>query len=337
MTRVFLYPLHHTFKGSPNPYMHNFREAMEKQTTVVNANSVHRGVLNLFLYFFRTDVFILNWIEFLAEKRFGRVQVFFFLLFCKLSRFFGKKIIWVLHNKGSHHGGAEGITEHMFQVLMKRSNHIITHSNSGKMFVKENYPLAANKIEVIMHPVEPPFYESVSSEKIYDILIWGSIHPYKGIDQFLAFAKNSSQFGKYKILIVGKCFDPDYKEKILAYMTENVTYEDKVYSLKEISNFASKSKFVLFTYKSETIISSGVLMDTFRMDTQIIGPDYAAFGDLKMLSCINTYNTFEEISSVIDNYDSSNGWDFAQRERFYHENSWNSFANKVLDILKAKI
>lgn len=329
MPNVFLYPLHQTFKGSPNPYMHHFKGALEKKAIVVNAGAIHRGVLNLYLYFFKADIFILNWIEFLAEKRFGRIQVQLFILFCRLASLFGKKIIWVLHNKGSHHGGFNSKTEKMFQVLMEKSNHILTHSLAGIEFVKEKYPFASDKVEALVHPVEPPFGDSDQEEKLYDILIWGSVHPYKGIDLFLDFIQKSAKFHKYKILIIGKCFDQDYKNKILKYTTKNIVYRDKIYSIEQISDFATKSKFVLFTYKSKTIISSGALMDTLRMHVQVIGPDYAAFKDLNRLSCINTYNSFENIYSILENYDTTKNLNFTERERFHKENSWESFVEKI--------
>lgn len=331
MKNIFLYPLHQTFKGSPNPYMHHFRDALAKRGTIVNAKATHRGVLGLFIYFFKTDVFILNWIEFLSEKRFGNLQIYLFMFFCWFSKLFTKRIIWVLHNKGSHHGGSKYKTEKMFRILMKRSDCILTHSDSGKDFVNEYYPFAAEKVNVIIHPVQPPFDESISESKDYDLLIWGSIHPYKGIDQFLEFIDSSSEFANYKILIVGKCFNSTYKENILNYTRDNIIFKDQIFSLNDISNFASKSKFVLFTYKSETILSSGVLMDTLRMDTQILGPDYAAFKDLKSFSCISTYSSFEDISSIIENYDSSKIWNYSQRWKFHEENSWDSFAIKVFE------
>lgn len=329
MVSVFLYPLHQSFKGSPNPYMHHFKDALAKRATIVNANSIHRGVINLFLYFYRTDVFILNWIEFLAEKKFGKIQAQLFVLFCKCAKRFDKKIIWILHNRGSHHGGLKNKTDKMFAVLMNNADHIITHSHSGLEFVKENYSFAIDKVKVIIHPVEAPFQDSGPLDKSYDLLIWGSVHPYKGIDVFLDFVNKSTKYNKYRILIIGKCFDKSYKNKISKQTSNNIIFHDKIYPLEEISGFASKSKYVLFTYKSETIISSGVLMDTLRMNTQIIGPDYAAFRDLNMLTCITTYSSFEMISSIIDNYDASKNWNFSQREKFHEENNWDIFAKKI--------
>nr|MBI1231311.1 glycosyltransferase [Cytophagales bacterium] len=331
MANVFLFPLNQSSKGSPNPYMTNFKNALKRKVTIVNEKAVHRGVLTLFFYLFRSDFFILNWIEFLSEKRFGIIQYRLFVVFCWISKILQKKIVWVLHNKGSHHGGSSSKTAYMFDILMNRADHIITHSYSGKEFVEKNYPAAVHKVEVIIHPVEPPFEDDFSKQKTYDMLIWGSLHPYKGVDRFLEFIRSSSEFDRFKMLIVGKCFNESYKEKIEAYLSDNITYRDEMLTIEDIAALAARTRFVLFTYKSETILSSGALMDTMRMDTQVLGPDYAAFKDLSSLSCITTYRTFEELPSIIKAYDETKTWNQEMRERFYKENNWNSFADKLFD------
>lgn len=336
MKNLFIYPLNLGDRGSPNPYVQKIAASFSSHVHVVNRSTKHRGVTNLFLFLFQTDIFFLNWVESFPTKKYGVFQSVFFLIFLRLCKLMNKNVVWVLHNKGSHHGGSIKWTEKIFGSLMRNADMIITHSNAGLQFVKEKYPFAQEKVEVVMHPMEPPFFKSNTNEKVYDLLIWGSIHPYKGIDQFLEYINSSTEFSKYKILIVGKCFDSKYKNEILSYTKENVIFKDKIFSLDKIAEFASQSKFVLFTYKSETILSSGVLMDSLRMDVQIIGPDYAAFKDLSALSCITTYTSFENVSSIIENYDSSKNWSYSQRERFHLENSWDSFGDKVSKYFKTK-
>ncbi|MCC5939712.1 MAG: glycosyltransferase [Lunatimonas sp.] len=332
MQNVFLYPLNQKVKGSPNPYMEHFRIAFSRSAKIVNAKTPHRGVLNLYFLFFRTDVFILNWIEFIEEKRFGSLQVFFLRRFLTLARIFGKKIVWVLHNKGSHYRGTGGGTKRMFMLMMKKSDHILTHSEEGLTFVNTNYPFAAEKVTFLLHPMLPPFKDEEPVEREFDLMIWGAIHKYKGIDLFFKFAKESLEFSQLKILLVGKCFDEAYKEIVLENLTENTTFFDQLYPLERLSQFASRSKFVLFTYMSETVISSGALMDTLRMNTQIIGPDYAAFKDLSYLPCVQVFQDFSEIPIMVEAYDKNRNLTFQMREKFYLENSWDCFIDQVSEI-----
>ena len=140
MAAIFLYPNLDQKVVSPNPYISNFTEALSKNHKVLNANAPNRGVLGFFLYFFSTDLFILNWPETLPEKKFGNFQKMLFKVFLKMKNLFGKKVLWVLHNKGSHHKEDNSVTQEMFDILMLYSDFIITHSYTGKDFVATTYP-----------------------------------------------------------------------------------------------------------------------------------------------------------------------------------------------------
>src|SRR5690606_4081146 len=118
MSKIFLYPKPDKLLGTPNPYIKNFQEAILQNHDLVNETAPNRGVLNLFLYFFRTEVYIFNWIEFLPEKRFGKLQSFGLVILILLARLFGKKIIWILHNKNSHHKRKNIWTDSLFQLMM---------------------------------------------------------------------------------------------------------------------------------------------------------------------------------------------------------------------------
>jgi beta-1,4-mannosyltransferase len=335
MKRVFLYPLNQQAKGSPNPYMENFKSSLTQKAIVVNSAAPNRGVLNLYLFYFKTDIYILNWIEFVEEKKFGWLQAFLFRIFCTITRFSSKKIIWILHNKGSHlkkdkkdkHGG-------LFSVMMNVSDHIITHSQEGVRFVKKMYPFAVEKVSVFTHPILPPFSDGSHKEKEYDLLIWGALHPYKGVDLFLAHVKSTPSFNTFKILVIGKCFDEVYEKKLRENLSVNVQFFDRTFSLQEISQFASNSKFVLFTYQSETVISSGAFMDTLRMDTQIIGLSHAVFEDFQYLSNVHTYSQFMEIPDIINKYSFGDGLSFDLRQQLYLENSWDVFNDNILGVIK---
>src|SRR5690606_2642237 len=111
------------------------------------------------------------------------------------------------------------------------------------------------------------------AEPTYDFLIWGSIFPYKGIDKFLSYIKNNPQGRPYKILLVGKCFNQQYKEELSRLLTKEITFYDELWGLDKIAEYSRMAKFTLFTYHSNTVISSGSLMDAISMGSIIIGPN----------------------------------------------------------------
>lgn len=329
MRKVFLFPVIDEMKGTPNPYIFNFQQALSKKCFITNTQAPNRGVLNLFLYFFQTDIYIFNWVEYISEKKFGKLQVFLFTFFIYMSILFKKKIIWILHNKTSHHRGTNLWSEYMFGLLMRYSDNIITHSSTGLDFVKDKYPHSADKVSVINHPVKEIYFLQPSTRKPFDFLIWGSIFPYKGIDRFLSYLKENAKYLNYKVLILGKCFNEEYKKKLESLMPVNVQYHDKIFSLEEIATYSTKAKFTLFTYKSDSVISSGSLIDTIRMGNIIIGPNYAAFKDLKNYSFIKTYDSFDEVFSICDEYDPDMTQILEDKVKFCKENDWDGFIEKL--------
>ncbi|MEX2592073.1 MAG: hypothetical protein WD426_04810 [Anditalea sp.] len=224
------------------------------------------------------------------------------------------------------------MTSFMFRVLMKRSHKIITHSYSGLEFVKSNYSAYSSKVEVIPHPVGGFFPQKPGKEKPYDFLIWGTIFPYKGIDKFLKYVKEQPLARDYRILLVGKCFNLEYKKHLESLLSDNITFEDKLYDLEKIAEFSAMSKFTLFTYNSKTVISSGALIDSIRMGTVIIGPNHGAFKDLSHYSFIKTYNSFVDIFEIYEEDPPDETQEDKERKEFFEENNWEVFIQKLEKI-----
>lgn len=331
MRKLFIYPLNQGDKGSPNPYVRNIANSISNQIIIVNAETKHRGVLNLFLFLFKADSFLLNWVETLPNRKFGAVQSQLFLIFLMLAKRLGKRIVWVLHNKGSHHGGNINWTEKMFKSLMHYSDYIITHSNEGLDFVKNRYPEAVHKVNVHFHPIGESF-SSRNEIKKFDLLIWGSIFPYKGIDTFLDYL-NKSNTHNLKILIIGKCFSDEYRETLIHKFTDSVVFKEELVGLEEIAKYAAYSKFVLFTYKSETILSSGVLMDSLRMNCRILGPNFGAFRDLAFLGIVRVYDDFQTIKEECENYDPIGSAEYQRLEDFRNQHTWAKFGEKLIQYI----
>ncbi|MDN3686621.1 glycosyltransferase family 4 protein [Cyclobacterium jeungdonense] len=332
MAAIFLYPKIDKMKGSPNPYMLHFQEALLKNHQVVNSTHPNRGILNFFLFFFNADVFILNWPETIPEKKLGGLQTLLFRFFLWLRRKFKKKIIWVLHNKGSHHKGENPTTRKMFNRMMVHSDYIITHSQAGADFVQSEYPSFRKKVHVFPHPVTERLGVYRAGEKEYDFLIWGSIFPYKGIDRFLKFVRRSEELKSSKVLLVGRCKNQDYKQEILSILPDNAVFKDELLSLEEIASYVAKSRFTLFTYNSKTVLSSGSLVDSIRMGAVIIGPDHGAFRDLKKWSFLHTYREFDELPGIIAGYSSDEEKIESDRKDFMEQNTWGNFVRQIEKI-----
>ena len=110
---------------------------------------------------------------------------------------------------------------------------------------------------------------------------------------------------------------------------------DRLYEIEEISTFAEQSKFILFTYEPLSVLSSGSLMDSIRMRSIIIGPNIGAFKDLSSYSFINTYNNYDEIIKIYNDYKCNKAFICKEIKDFCKENSWDLFAEKIdLELVK---
>lgn len=329
MTKFYIYPKI-VLKSSDvqNLYINDFEDAISVHHEVVNKEKNSKGVVDFFKYFGKIDIYLFNWIEDIPRRKMGKLQVLFFILFLVLVKIRHKKIIWILHNKYSHNMASNPWTDFMFKTMMKNADLILTHSNEGIAFAKKKYPKYAHKIKYEIHPIKEKFLNE-STQKKYDFLFWGSIHPYKGIVKFLEFIKAQDDIDSPKILIIGRCFDVDYKKLLRSSLNADMVFEDKFYAMDDIAQFAAQSKFILFTYNTGSVLSSGALMDSLRMNAQIIGPNHGAFKDLSHLPTVHVFDDYEDILTVYKNRSEDQESDQQELNQFFEENSWLKFADKI--------
>ncbi len=329
MTKIYFYPKKNPRDAiSPSPYMPCFEEALTKNYAVVNQNLIKNGIFEFFKYLFRADLFLYSFIENVVQFRFGKLQAIYFFFFFWCTKLLGKKTLWVMHNKYSHDRKKNKWTDFMFSLMVKHSNLILTHSEAGIEYIQEKYPSYAKKVKFIIHPIPPHFPFVEKAEKKYDFLIWGTISPYKGHLEFLEYLEKNGALGKYKILIIGRYSNQEYGKKLRQYLSDNIQLDDKFYELEEIAHFAHQSRFVLFTHKPTSVLSSGALMDSIRMGAKIIGPNHGAFKDLKDYSFVNTYEHFDQIHNI---YESNReiAAPLSEMKVFCKDNSWHAFADKI--------
>jgi hypothetical protein len=275
-------------------------------------------------------VYVLNWIEDLPLYRYGKLQVLIFsAFFIPLTRWFDKKIVWVLHNKYSHSIQRNFWTNWMFTLMMKNANLILTHSQEGIEFGREKYPRYAHKIKYHMIPLAPLFPASAPVEKQYDLFIWGTIQPYKGVLEFVQFLNASGNPEQIKVLIIGRCFDVQYKQQLQENLNEQVIFDDSFYEMEAILRFAQQSKYILFTYKPNSVLSSSALMDAIRMRTRIIGPHFGAFKDLQGWGLVKTYTQYEDILRLVQEHQPLSAEDHAKIDNFYQCHNWEQFAETL--------
>jgi beta-1,4-mannosyltransferase len=337
--RIYLYPLSSEDKkhGVYNPYMDDLKKSFSPYFEMINDNKPSgTGILDLFRYLHRTDYIFFNWIEKLPDHRFGFFQTILLFFMVPLCRALRIKIVWTMHNKLSHSGKYMRLTRMIFLLMLKRADIILTHSREGIVFGNEMKPGSAGKIVYFAHPVKDRRIENFR-EKQNDILIWGTISPYKGIDNFLEYLQGNDLQHKYRILIAGRSVSQEYSGRLTAFGNESIRVRDEFISDHDLAELISESRIVLFTYSGESILSSGALMDSLGYGARVVGPHVGAFADLAEEGIIKTFSHFEELKIVLENSLNAGktGDDNQQLESFLQENSWERFAENVFQILES--
>jgi glycosyltransferase involved in cell wall biosynthesis len=334
-----MYPISDPNKTvSRNPYIDKLIETIEENScVVVNKGKISKyGVFDLLLYMGKVDIYYLNWIENLPDRRFGWIQIILFFFIFLILKLFGKKIIWMMHNKISHSKKGLLLKIVTNYMLVNYSDIVLTHSLDG---VKFGNILLKNtkKIEFIHHPIENNI-QKINNDRTsdIDILIWGSISPYKGVDTFLDYLQKSKISEKYKIHIVGKISNKELSEKLNSYSTDKIVIENDFVSTERLEELFSKSKMVLFTYAGYSTLSSGALMDTLAYNNHVIGPNVGAFRDLNEEGLIETFTDFNNLIEKFENGLLDKNLESKHLAIFIENNSWKNFGNWLCEIILNK-
>ena len=324
--KTYIYPTYTPSRDkSGNLYIKHFHEAFEKDASYKVVNRFWQlGIASLF-FNLDAELLIIQWVDLIPNKSFGKIQFLFFLILMTLARFLRKKIVWVLHNKHAHSGKSKLVDAGM-KYMAKSSMVVLVHSEDGVTFFDETFPYYKGKCCYIPHPVySSKIYETKSIE--YDYIIWGGIDKRKNILEFVETAKSMTFFDDKKILICGRCSNDAYDELLKTSMNgkDNFVYINKFLSDAELVDYISKSRCILFTYNPDSMLSSGALIYSLNFCKPIIGPNVGNFRDMqRVVSC---YDSFQDIPLLQMDYD------YKYIMSYISNNTWDRFPQKVNNLL----
>lgn len=325
--KIVVYPSVDEMTAIKNPYINDFCLNLENQgINILNKNPKGNHLFSISPHVFTADVFIFHWLESVPTYKSGFFQYVYSLALITLLKLFGKEIIWFCHNKRNHSFNTkteEFLSNHLLKLIKKKASFIFTHSKEGL----EILDVYKEKTIYLMHPTKNRLVEKVFTNK-FDLLIWGTISEYKGILEFLLEVKSNLHLQSLKIKIIGKCENNLLFNEISKSLTKNVNFENRSVSFDELKTLRSSIKFVLIPYKSETILSSAILMDSLSFGFSVIGPNTGSFRELKEETrvTVKTYSNFNEIPNLILN---SN--EISNYENFLEEYNWSNFTRKMLN------
>ena len=319
-----------------NPYIKDFIAAIDNTEGCKVINKEHKNpLLSILKPSQWGDVFILNWFESIPDFKHGYIQSILAIFFLFTIKIKGRRIIWILHNKKPHSGKKKIIKSILAYLTAKTSDVIITHASEGVSLINKKYKFTANKAFYIDHPTKNRMnmVNSIRKNVQYDLLIWGNIIGYKGVYQYLKYIKDNN-IDNIRICVIGKCTTQRIASDITSVTTSNTTIIFKGASFEELAQYMSISEFVLMPYLQDSILSSGILMDTLSFGAKIIGPNTGSFKDYANNKSLNVYvfDEYKDISNIISaNRNATISTD--EYNKFLNENNWENFIQKVINLI----
>lgn len=321
--RLYYYP---PLKGGPygNPYSDNYREALSRRFRIVNIPRVPHCGLSISFFFasLRADVYVLNWLEDISYRRFGHWQFALAKLGLWIIRQRGKQVVWMFHNMQPHDGHSVD-TRWLHRYLFRHAQLIISHSQEAAAFARRQ---AEGRVEYVCHPVTPFHLDlkDTPAPPPCDVLIWGTVVPYKGVAEFLAEARQRQC--PLRIRVLGKCPYADLTATIEGLCGGDIVFDNRRASFEELAMAIRASRVVLFPYVGGSISSSGALIDTVALGGTPVGPRRGAFKDLSDEGVCLTYNDYDDLFRLLT---SQRSIDPSAREAFIEANTWTHLAEVV--------
>jgi beta-1,4-mannosyltransferase len=332
--RGYIYP--YTAKEGVilNAYINNFMNSLKGRIEFVNSGDASAfGLFTILKYIRKIDMVFLNWPEDIPEKKGGIPQSIFYIFLICCLKLMKVSVFLTFHNKTSHFNKKAKLKNFIRNFTVRKADYILTHAREGIPVVKSISASEHTVIKFIHHPLLPFIELKVPETRKYDVLLWGMVTPYKGIDRFLQFITDE-KLENLKILVAGKISDNNYRDKIMSYRNKQIEITDAFVSLPQLEEHISHSKAVLFTYLEYSILSSGSLMDTLRYAPLIIGPNYGAFKDIHEEGLIEVYDDYAQLKNILNNL---NKVPFSplKIQKFVNENTWDHFGSLVYDLIKS--
>ena len=329
---LFIFPItNETYKQGANTYIRNLITHLSKEYMIVNKKTTI-GLLDLLLKINKCDIIYFNWIEDVPDRRFGLLQIPVLLLVLFIARMKNIKIVWFIHNNVSHTKTRLFFKKLIVGLMKRHATLIFSHSNEVKLDIPRH------KIHVFHHPIEDNDPVDIGEAYEYDLLIWGTISPYKGISEFLDFVAATPSFNEYKILIAGKFVTDQYYEEIKNKKATNVKIINKALPEEELKYFFTVSRYVLFTYNSTSVLSSAALCKTLSFEKEVIAPYTGSFKELGNMKLLYNYDSFASLEALLKGLRNGNvkRVDHAALANYIQTTSWNDFARfivKRIDML----
>jgi glycosyltransferase involved in cell wall biosynthesis len=280
---------------------------------------------------FNGDKIVFSWVH----PVHGPVYITLLIL---LRLFTRSELVIQCHNVQPHESfpGANTLSYLVFRL----AHSLTVHSASEKGKLSKQVP--GKKILQLFHPIYefPEDTDTAITDtdcKNYQLLFFGIIREYKGLDLLLAALKQVVEHKpNVKLTIAGECFDEKnnraLKNQVMDIGLEEIVDLDLRYiPNEEVSKHFNRADLVILPYRSAT--SSGPLTLAYHFKKPVVATnvgglsDYVSEGKSGYLCEVNADSIAQAILKAIDN--PLNEQDIEQHALSF---SWDHYAEKLLNF-----
>lgn len=311
------------FNKETATYVRIMQSFLQEKYEVIDYNYIVDGKISILA----VDVLYLNW----KESDFTERDI----SILRQARVFGKKIVWIFHNRIPHDSKNVERDKNAIRFLIDISNVILIHSKRSINYLLEyKRTININKVHYIPHVnfIGDYFGNSDIREKMsiaedtYVFAMYGRIRPYKNIELLIDAFSDMEDCSNSKLLIVGIADDKQYFRDLCKKAVDNCNIHiiDKWISSLEMKSYITGSDVVILPYDKRSSMNSGVMIMAFSYGRTVIVPSISMADD------------FDE--QLIYKYDYINSTDHVlelkkEMEKAYHEGKKES-AKRGIELKK---
>lgn len=295
--------------SATNPYIDHVISGLEKNGVTV----VNKGTANKYQKLFssframadHTDIYHFNWLENKAsiDTKKNRIVCKAILVWLKIIRLTGGKLVWTMHNKESHDCEGNKTFHYTFlRNLISQMDMIVVHAKGSMDILVNEYHFPAKKICYVPHG---SYLESANAElpKVDDhdglaLLAFGRINRYKNIPMLIR-AFREANMPDARLRIFGKCdageqdLLPQIEKEIGG--DENICFENRFVPDEEADAIFAQCDIVILPYDKQSMINSGAAVKAFSEAKPIIVSRFGAMKDIENRSFVHCYDYTDDV------------------------------------------
>lgn len=192
-----------------------------------------------------------------------------------------RKLVFVLHNAVPHDSR---IARHgPYAAIMRVAREIWCVSSYTAQLARELYPESAEKMRVVPHgamgcgPGAPPC-EYSPPEQFSDLLFWGTVKPYKGVDRLLSAQRRNIQNCAFNNFEIHGRWAPELSGLKAEFLEVGAEVNDAFLSTDEVMSLLQRDALFVLPYHAAS--QSGVLYTLMHHGRYFVTSDVGEIGDM---------------------------------------------------------